>query len=368
MPTDPAVAAAFQNPQLLQAIQGRLNSLVGQSSGYVENLPEEVKRRLNALQNLHDKHSELEAKFRDEVLALEKKYLGLYQPLYDKRTKIVTGEVEPTPEECERKQDDETEEVKKEEEKEVKTEKEPENKEPVKGIPEFWLTAFKNNPTVADLITPKDEEALKFLTDIKVSYLDDNPGFKLEFFFQENPFFAESVLSKTYYLINSAELGYGDVVYDRAEGCKITWKEGKNLSVTVEIKKQRHKGTNKTRTVKKEVPAETFFQFFTPPKAPADDEDADEEELQELDAKLQADYEIGEVIKEKLVPHAVDWFTGKALEYEDEYDFDGEEGDWYDNEDDDDEDDDDDDDDDDDAAPSGAKGGDGEKPPECKQQ
>lgn len=45
----------------------------------------------------------------------------------------------------------------------------------VKGIPEFWLTALKNLSIAADLITEKDEEALKHLTDIKVIHLDNNP-------------------------------------------------------------------------------------------------------------------------------------------------------------------------------------------------
>lgn len=46
---------------------------------------------------------------------------------------------------------------------------------PMKGIPEFWLTSFKNQPTIAELITEKDEDVLKSLTDIKVSYLENNP-------------------------------------------------------------------------------------------------------------------------------------------------------------------------------------------------
>jgi nucleosome assembly protein 1-like 1 len=29
------------------------------------------------------------------------------------------------------------------------------------------------------------------------------------------------------------------------------------------------------------------------------------------------DYQIGEDIKEKLIPRAIDWYTGKALKYED---------------------------------------------------
>ena len=57
----------------------------------------------------------------------------------------------------------------------------------------------------------------------------------------------------------------------------IDWKEGKNLSVRVEIKKQRHKATNKTRTVKKTVPAETFFHFFKALEIPEDSEEVDDE-------------------------------------------------------------------------------------------
>jgi nucleosome assembly protein 1-like 1 len=37
-----------------------------------------------------------------------------------------------------------------------------------------------------------------------------------------------------------------------------------------------------------------------------------------LDEKLEMDYEVGESIKEKLIPRAVDWFTGEALQYEDD--------------------------------------------------
>lgn len=41
------------------------------------------------------------------------------------------------------------------------------------------------------------------------------------------------------------------------------------------------------------------------------------EQLQEV---MEADYEIGSVIKEKLIPHAVHWFTGEALQMEEEDD------------------------------------------------
>ncbi|PWA85303.1 nucleosome assembly protein [Artemisia annua] len=56
-----------------------------------------------------------------------------------------------------------------------------------KGVPEFWLTAMKHNEITAEEITERDEEALKYLKDIKWCRMDDPKGFKLEFFFDTNP-------------------------------------------------------------------------------------------------------------------------------------------------------------------------------------
>jgi len=260
----------------------------------------------------------------------------LHQPIYDKRMQIVTGQIEPDQENA------------------------PQDVSDVKGIPEFWLTSLKNLGVVAEMITEKDEEVLKHLVDIKVRMLEDNPGFTLDFVFEPNEFFENAVLSKTYHLMNAPEQSFaGSVIYDHAHGTDIKWKEGKDLSVVVEVKKQKHKGTGKTRTVKKTVPAETFFSFFTPPKPPNDEDDVDDEEYAHLDEKLEFDYEVGEQIKEKLIPHAIDWFTGEALQYEDdEYDdeFDGESDDEPEESDQDDEDGDD------------SKEIVQDNPPECKQQ
>lgn len=362
---------------VMDLLQGRLGSLVGRSSGYVENLPKEVRQRVRGLKGVQANHAELETKFHEEVLALEKKYADLYKPLYERRAKVVSGKAEPTEAEIEAGKKVEAKEAE-EEGLEVEEDKEDERITTEKGIPEFWLTALKNHPQIADLITERDEEPLRSLTDIRMSYLEENPGFRLSFHFNENDTFTNSVLTKTYYYQSSAVAG--DLVYDRAEGSKIDWKPNQDLSVTVETKKQRHKGTNKTRVVKKTVPAETFFSFFTPPVNPSsstaaeDDEDEDAQD-EDLDERLEADYELGEEFKEKVVPHAIDWFTGKALQYEgmDGYD-EGEEDDYYlgeggdeDDDEDDDEEDEDEDDEDDDENDDKAPAKD-EKAPECKQQ
>jgi nucleosome assembly protein 1-like 1 len=115
-------------------------------------------------------------------------------------------------------------------------------------------------------------------------------------------------LKKSYYLSKPEDEPGLSLMFDRAEGSIIDWKEGKNLAVKVEIKKQRNKNSQKTRTVKKTVPAETFFEFFTPMTYPEDDssQDLDEDVME----RIENDYEAGEFIKEKLIPNSVGWFTG----------------------------------------------------------
>lgn len=217
-------------------MQEKLGSLVGRSSGYVESLPAPVRRRVTGLKGIQKDHAKLEAEFQEEVLQLEKKYFAKFTPLYEKRAAIVNGETEPTESEVEAGKAEEEEEGEGEEEA-VKEENAP--AQDFKGIPEFWLTAMKNQISLAELITDRDEEALRSLTDIRMEYLD-RPGFRLIFEFAPNDFFTNKTITKTYYY--REENGYGgDFIYDHAEGDKIEWKPGKDLTVRVESKKQRNK-------------------------------------------------------------------------------------------------------------------------------
>ncbi|KAI1391154.1 nucleosome assembly protein [Hypoxylon trugodes] len=328
---DRAAAASIfaQNPKLVQMIQGRLGSLVGRSSGYIESLPAVVRRRVAGLKGIQKDHSKLEAEFQEEVLQLEKKYFAKFTPLYQQRAAIVNGSEEPSEEQVKAGEEEN------EEEDETKAEKDDkpasDNAELVKGIPEFWLSAMKNQISLAEMITDRDEAALRYLTDIRMEYLD-KPGFRLIFEFAENDFFTNKTVTKTYFYQNESGYG-GDFIYDHAEGDKINWKEGKDLTVRIESKKQRNKNTKQTRIVKKTVPTESFFNFFSPPKAPTDDDD---DAASDIEERLELDYQLGEDIKEKLIPRAIDWFTGEALAFEELDDLEEEQFD----EDDDDEDDD----------------------------
>ncbi|EON96105.1 putative nucleosome assembly protein [Phaeoacremonium minimum UCRPA7] len=311
---DRAAAASIfaQNPKLVQMIQGRLGTLVGRSSGYIESLPTQVKKRVSGLKGIQKEHSKLEAEFQEEVLQLEKKYFAKFTPLYEKRKEIVNGATEPSEAEIQAGEEDDEEDEEAEEAAATKEEKPAESTEPVSGIPEFWLSAMKNQISLAEMITDRDEGALKHLTDIRMEYLD-KPGFRLIFEFSENEFFTNKTITKTYFYQNESGYG-GDFIYDHAEGDKIDWKSGHDLTVRIEQKKQRNKNTKQTRIVKKTVPTESFFNFFSPPTAPTEDDEDDA--ASDIEERLELDYQLGEDIKEKLIPRAIDWFTGEALAFE----------------------------------------------------
>ncbi|KAL2178934.1 uncharacterized protein P884DRAFT_196332 [Thermothelomyces heterothallicus CBS 202.75] len=303
-----AASIFAKDPRFVSLIQGRLGSLVGRSSGYIESLPAEVKRRVAGLKGIQKEHSKLEAEFQEEVLQLEKKYFAKFTPLYEQRAAIVNGKTEPTEEQVKAGEEN----AEEEEGAAVKEEKPAENAaEKVSGIPEFWLSAMKNQISLAEMITDRDEGALKSLVDIRMEYLD-KPGFRLIFEFAENEYFTNKTITKTYYYQNESGYG-GDFIYDHAEGDKIDWKPGMDLTVRIEQKKQRNKTTKQTRIVKKTVPTESFFNFFSPPKAPSDEDD---DAASDIEERLELDYQLGEDIKEKLIPRAIDWFTGEALAFE----------------------------------------------------
>ncbi|KDN46392.1 hypothetical protein RSAG8_04336, partial [Rhizoctonia solani AG-8 WAC10335] len=291
-----------------QDLISKLHNLNIRPSGIVEVLPAPVARRVEGLKGVHTEYCKIEHELKREMLELEKKYLLKFTPIFERRKAILLGDSEPTREEVaageavSEKDDPEAAAVAKEEREEAEKNLSAEDK------------------AIKDLITEKDEEALTFLTDIRLVYLaDTTPGFKLIFEFAPNPYFENETLEKSYHYQD--ELGdTGDYIYDRAVGTEIRWKEEKDLTKAVEIKKQRNKTTNRTRLIRRSHTVPSFFNFFNPPAQPTREQvengEVDEELLEELDEKLELDYQIGEDLKERIIPRAIDYFTGKALEYD----------------------------------------------------
>lgn len=323
-------SAVLRNPQVLAALQSRINSIVGQPSDYIQTLPAAVKRRLKALKKLQLETTKVEAEFFKEVHALECKYQPRYQPFYEKRAQIIKGDYEPNDEECNWTLDDdkEDEELSDEMKSKVKIEGEKKEDDP-KDIPEFWLTIIKNVDILADMVQEHDEPILKHLTDIKVHYKEEPMGFELEFFFSPNEFFENTVLTKTYEMKCAADemdpFSFEGPEIHKCKGSKIDWKKGKNVTVKTIKKKQKHKSKGSVRTVNKTVQNDSFFNFFDPPIVPEDPEAEVEEDIRAL---LTADFEIGHYIRESIIPRAVLYFTGEALlddEYDEEEEEEGEE-------------------------------------------
>ncbi|KAB0354040.1 hypothetical protein FD755_023266 [Muntiacus reevesi] len=295
----------MQNPQILAALQERLD----------------VKRRVNALKNLQVKCAQIEAKFYEEVHDLERKYAVLYQPLFDKRCETINAIYEPTEEECEWKPDEEdeiSEELK--EKAKIEDEKKDEEKEDPKGIPEFWLTVFKNVDLLSDMLQEHDEPILKHLKDIKVKFSDAGQpmSFVLEFHLEPNEYFTNEMLTKTYRMRSEPD-DSDPFSFDGPEimgctGCQIGWNKGENVTLKMIKKKQKHKGRGTVHTVTKTVSNDSFFNFFAPPEVP--------------ETILAADFEIGHVLRECIIPRSVLYFTEEAIEDDDDdYDEEGEEAD-----------------------------------------
>ncbi|KAI4963945.1 hypothetical protein ZWY2020_008642 [Hordeum vulgare] len=130
-----------------------------------------------------------------------------------------------------------------------------------KGIPDFWL-----------IIQECDEPILKYLKDMKWSRIDDPKGFKLEFFFHANPFLKNSVQTKTYHMVDE-----DDPILEKAIETKIEWYPGKNVTRKI-LKKKPKKGSKNTKPITKTEES---------------------------------------TIRDKIIPHAISWFTGEAVQVED---------------------------------------------------
>jgi len=322
----------------MEEIDGESPPLVPQLNGGAELdsltlmnfLPKCMKKRINALKNIQVNCEQLEAKFYEEAHALEMKYAELFKPHYDKRKAIVNCEYEPTKEEIkwtepgEEPQEEEKEEAEKDEDEKMADSIMNQLKldENTKGIPEFWLTAMRNVELIEEMIKEQDEDVLKHLTDINVKLtgttdesegVTKDMGFVLEFQFSPNDFFTDTVLTKTYKM-NSVPDKDDPFSFDGPEifactGCEIGWKKGKNVTQKLVKKKQKQKGGNQVRFITKTVKTDSFFNFFDPP---------DVENCEELDDEtedlLAADFEIGDFFRQRLIPKAVLFYTGEAME------------------------------------------------------
>lgn len=258
---------------------------------WTEGFPAPVQRRVKALYEVQERFGQVNKEFQKEKLALEVKYSKLYAPLFDERAAVVKGtKTVPKFDVA----DDETED---------------------KGIEDFWVAGLSNLTESGQFITERDADVLRYLEDIRYEIITgEELGFKLLFHFAENPYFTNKVLEKTYIMDDTEEL-----IPKRFIGTKIDWKAGKNVTVEVKKKKtqdKKLKGKAPAAVVTSEEPCDSFFNWFNPPELPENPYDLEQEELESLQDELSYDYDIAAAIKDRLIPRAVYWFTGEAVEEE----------------------------------------------------
>ncbi|KAH8253636.1 hypothetical protein KR032_006329 [Drosophila birchii] len=283
----------------------------------VKALPAPVQNRIVFLKNLQLEHLKIEAEFFEEVYKLEQKYQLKYQPLFDKRKEIVEGTVDPATEKPnwkEPEQPDDAEPLPKELKGSF-----PSIPEDAKGIPGFWLTVFRNTAILSEMVQPHDEPVMRKLSDISIKYTDGH-SYTLEFHFDKNEYFTNSVLTKQYVLKSTVDPDdpfafEGPEIY-KCTGCNINWEKKMNLTVKTIRKKQKHKERGAVRTIVKQVPTDSFFNFFNPPEVPTDKEEIDDESQQ----ILATDFEIGHFLRARIIPKAVLYFTGDIVDDEDDDD------------------------------------------------
>jgi len=279
---------------------------------FLKELPKDIKRRVCALKNLQLQSLGVESEFYERVHQLEKEFEIKFNKLYEERRKVVLGEKEPTDEEANVPLIHGA----TEEELAALNETAPETSGE-KGIPNFWSHVFQNCETIADMIQEHDKDILNYLVDVTTTVETIEEGFSLSFYFTQNPYFKNSVLTKRYFLQmkpeedNPFEFDGPSVV--RTIGDKIEWEDGKDVTKKV-IKKKSKKGANAGKFLTKTIKADSFFNFFDPPSpCDGDHKNEDDDDLEEHEL-LRADFELGQLLRDIVVPRAVLFYTGEQTE------------------------------------------------------
>ncbi|XP_062944088.1 protein SET-like [Cynocephalus volans] len=145
--------------------------------------PKKEKEQQEAIEHIDEIQNEtdrLNEQASEEILKVEKKYNKLHQPFFQKRSELMAK------------------------------------------ILNFGVTTFVNHPQVSALFGEEDEEALHYLTRAEVTEFEDiKSGYRIDFYFDENPYFGNKVRYKQFHLNESGD--------PSSKSTEIKWKSGKDL-------------------------------------------------------------------------------------------------------------------------------------------
>eukprot|EP00347_Sterkiella_histriomuscorum_P022095 403331696 len=175
---------------------------------------------------------------------------------------------------------------------------------------------MRNHPKISQLIGDKDSEPLMYLTDIRSKLHDHGFGFDLIFYFNNNPFFKDNIVTKSYFIHKQS-------ILEEIKGYNLLWIEDEQsntsngTSLTNKLNRSiKRKLTNQISQLKKAVNSnknsKTFFSFFRSKTHPTPQQIKamtveQEDELREL---MEQDLELGLCFKDQLIPLAVEYFLG----------------------------------------------------------
>jgi len=197
---------------------------------------EEIDACQNEIDALNEKASE-------EILKVEQKYNKLRKPFFEKRNDII------------------------------------------KRIPNFWVTAFVNHPQISAILEEEEEECLHYLSKLEVEEFEDiKSGYRIKFYFDENPYFENDALIKEFHLGSSGD--------PASQSTPIKWKEGMDL-----IKRHQERQQQMKNSRKRAHQARTFFTWLIDHGDPSADD-------------------IAEVIKDDMWPNPLQYFLVPDIEVE----------------------------------------------------
>lgn len=205
------------------------------------------------LQEVQDELEKVNEEASDKVLEVEQKYNEIRRPVYLKRNEII------------------------------------------KAIPDFWLTAFLSHPVLCDLLSEEDHKILRYLDSLDVEdFKDVKSGYSIIFNFNQNPYFEQTKLTKTYTFLDEGTT--------KITGTDIKWMGGMGTANGVNHEKKGNK---------RPFSEESFFTWFS--------------ETEQKDITEGLNDEVAEIIKEDLWPNPLKYFNNDADEEDSDGDDDEEE-------------------------------------------
>ncbi|XP_052253620.1 protein SET-like isoform X2 [Dreissena polymorpha] len=150
------------------------------SSSDKECMSLDIQKALEDIEDCQSTLEDLSDKASGEIMQVELKYIQLKRPHFDKRNEIISR------------------------------------------IDHFWITSLLNHPKLANIVEADEEECLRHLKQINFEEFPDmRTGFSVHFHFEENPFFSNQVLTKSFHL--SPKAGQKS-----SNSTEISWKPSKS--------------------------------------------------------------------------------------------------------------------------------------------